>query len=61
MDTLDTGLGAVLVQDDEEEKERIIAYKARRLSALERNYLTTKKKCLAVVWTIQKFKQYLGG
>ncbi len=34
-DTSDTGLRAVLAQDDEEGKERVIAYEARRLSILE--------------------------
>src|SRR6266542_21338 len=42
-DVSDTDLGVVLAQDDEEGKERVIAYEARRLSASERNYPTTKK------------------
>ena len=61
IDASDTSLGAVLAQDNKEGKKRVIAYEARRLRAPEWNYPTTEKKCLAVVLTIQKFKQYLGG
>ncbi len=42
-DTLDMGLGAVLAQDDEGGKERVIAYEARRLSVPEQNYPTTER------------------
>ncbi len=55
------GLRVMLAQDDKEEKKRIIAYEARRLSISEKNYPITEKECLAIVWVIQKFKQYLRG
>jgi len=49
MDASDMRLEAVLTQNDEQEKERVIVYDARRLNQTERNYLMTEKKCLAVV------------
>jgi len=56
----DVGLGAVLsqVQDGE---ERPIAYASRTLQKPERNYETTKKEILAVVYGLKQFRQYLLG
>jgi len=39
----------VLVQNNEEEKEKIIAYEARRLSVSEKNYPTMEKECLTII------------
>ncbi len=49
------GIGAVLYQKDDQGKERIIAYASRALNQHEKNYPITEKKCLAIVWGIEKF------
>jgi len=59
-DASDVGLGAVLSQIQDGE-ERVIAYASRTLQRPERNYETTKKELLAVVYGLKQFRQYLLG
>ena len=59
-DSSGTGLGAVLSQIDEKKRERVIAYASRSLNKAESNYGITDQECLAVVWAVKHFEQYLG-
>ncbi len=42
-------LEVVLIQNNKKGKEKIIAYKAQKLSILKRNYFITEKECLAII------------
>lgn len=61
-DASDRGLGAVLLQEELGQKLPI-AYASGKLRERESEckYATAEKKCLAVVWEIQKFQKYLYG
>ena len=54
------GIGAVLYQIIKGET-RHIAFMARALSKSERNYSTTKRELLAIVFAFTKFHKYLWG
>lgn len=62
-DASPVGLGAVLVQfeDEHDDKPVIISYASKSLSATERRYCQTEKEALAIVWSIEKFRLYLLG
>ncbi|CAG8700505.1 10640_t:CDS:1, partial [Ambispora gerdemannii] len=53
------GLGAILSQLDPNRNERPVAYVSRGLSPAERNYAIHEMECLAVVWAVKYFRQYL--
>ncbi|XP_055699602.1 uncharacterized protein K02A2.6-like [Phlebotomus papatasi] len=57
------GLGAVLVQFEDETEKRplIIAYASKSLTPTERRYCQTEREALALVWAVERFHIYLTG
>ncbi|GFX66178.1 retrovirus-related Pol polyprotein from transposon 297 [Trichonephila clavipes] len=54
-------LGAVLLQVASPTDEQPVEYASRFLSSAEKNYLTTEREALAVVWALNKFRGYNEG
>ena len=59
-DASDLGIGAILLQDHDEVSFPV-AYASRKLLKRERVYACIEKECLALVWGVHKFQNYLYG
>ena len=61
-DAFESGLGAVLYQDQGDGTTRVVAYASRSLSKSEKRYHSSKLKFLALKWSIcERFHEYLYG
>ena len=58
-DSSNFGVGAVLLQEGEDSIKHPVAFASRKLLPREVNYSTIEKECLAIVWAVSKFQQYL--
>ncbi|KXJ13695.1 Retrovirus-related Pol polyprotein from transposon 297 [Exaiptasia diaphana] len=56
-DASDFGIGAVLMQEHENQ----LFPASKKLSKREKAYATVEKECLAVIWAVKKFMMYLYG
>ena len=61
-DACDHQLGCVLLQQQEDSKTWLpLGFSSRTMSSAEKNYDTTNKECLAVVWAVLSLRPYLEG
>lgn len=51
----------MLLHENVQGEERVVAYARRWLSEPETRYHSSEFKCLAVVWELEKFRPYFYG
>ena len=60
-DASDTGVGAMLCQEDDEKRLRLVVCMSRKLNKHEVNYPVHEKELLALVESTTKWRHYLHG
>ncbi|KAK3529642.1 hypothetical protein QTP70_032519 [Hemibagrus guttatus] len=60
-DACDMGLGAALMQRDQNGRDVVVVYASRALHKSEKPYSTPEKECLAIIWALEHFRPYVEG
>ena len=60
-DASDHAMGAILMQDDENGEPHPIAYASKTFNDAQKNYDTTEREALAIIWALQHFNTYCEG
>ena len=61
VDASNIALGCVLSQKDPKNLDHPIYFASRQLIATEKNYTTSEKEALAMIFVVEKFLHYLLG
>lgn len=60
-DAANTGVGAVLLQEDDNNTERPVCFASKTLNSAQQNYSAVEKECYAIIFALEKFAEYLDG
>jgi len=59
-DASDVGIGVVLLQESEDRVFPVM-YASKKLLPQEGNYFVIERECLAIVFAVKKFQNYVYG
>ena len=59
VDASDVGIGAILLQEDNNGIDHPVCYFSKKFNKHQKNYSTIEKECLALILAIQQFAVYL--
>ena len=59
VDASDVGIGALLLQEDDNGIDHPVCYFSKKFNKHQKNYSTIEKECLALILAIQQFEVYL--
>lgn len=60
-DASSSGFGAILIQKDSEDQERVIAYASRSLTPCQKRWTATELEAGALIYALETFRTYLLG
>jgi hypothetical protein len=58
-DASNVAVGALCLSTEKKDKDQPLAYANKQLTPAKRNYFTTKRECLAMVFSVKKFMHYI--